>query len=668
MNPIQRISTLEQSGATEQKQFSMQTSKKMFQILSGLYSDTILAIVRELSTNCIDSHVAAGKKSVPFHVHLPNTLEPWLIIQDFGTGIPHDAIYSVYAVYGASTKENSNDYVGMLGLGSKSFFAYTDNAMVTSIVNGTKRIYSAYFSEQGTPAIALMSTEATTESNGLAIQIPVKEDDFDRFRNATQNALRFFATKPTVSGGTVDWKEDTCTFHGNGWKSYSSFNHGESYAVMGGVAYPIDYYKVSSDNCELVKRGGLVIEFEMGSLDFTPSRESLEYGDVTTKALNDKLTFIGEDFIGEDFIAKISETIKDKPDLYEALKAVTILNKNFAFLSNKIKKDAYVWNGLDISSPHLYLKRILANVVNGYYRHYYYDNYRRKKIRYSEELIFDEVWYRDDMARGGENRVKHNVKMTRIPCVYIPDATYQALVAAGIPATSFVNASSLPKQVRVGSVGGGVPMEIKVYRNSGYWRKPWESEVFDPAEPPKFYIVKDSGAGMSFPSIHHPSLTGNIYDRDGIAAFLAYANLSKDECVLVSHRNEKHLIAAGSIKFEDWLTDLLDNKIVMPDEDSLAISSTYDRHKDEYTTITKKDAFKNLDDSNLLKQHVNRVNQAFNEVKAISGILSRLKVKNNVKTTVEKIDCPVLKLLIEKIGYWENTEILTLATMLNEKN
>jgi len=50
------------SGLTQQESFQIKATGKAFKILSdGLYSDKPLAVVRELSCNAWDSHVAAGK-------------------------------------------------------------------------------------------------------------------------------------------------------------------------------------------------------------------------------------------------------------------------------------------------------------------------------------------------------------------------------------------------------------------------------------------------------------------------------------------------------------------------------------------------------------------------------------------------------------------------------
>ena len=75
------------SNVGEVGDFKIKASAKAFSILSsGLYANKIRAIIRELSCNAVDSHAAAGKSDTPFDVHLPNTLEPWFSIRDYGPG------------------------------------------------------------------------------------------------------------------------------------------------------------------------------------------------------------------------------------------------------------------------------------------------------------------------------------------------------------------------------------------------------------------------------------------------------------------------------------------------------------------------------------------------------------------------------------------------------
>ena len=77
-------------------EFRIKNSAKAFSILSsGLYANKIRAIIRELSCNAVDSHVDAGKADTPFDVHLPNSLEPWFAIRDYGTGLTNDQVTNI---------------------------------------------------------------------------------------------------------------------------------------------------------------------------------------------------------------------------------------------------------------------------------------------------------------------------------------------------------------------------------------------------------------------------------------------------------------------------------------------------------------------------------------------------------------------------------------------
>ena len=126
-------------------EFRIRNSAKAFSILSsGLYANKIRAIIRELSCNAVDAHKAAGTTDVPFEVHLPTALEPFFYIRDFGIGLNHDQVTNIYTTYFESTKTASNDFIGALGLGSKSPFSYTENFTVTAIKDGRKGLYTAF--------------------------------------------------------------------------------------------------------------------------------------------------------------------------------------------------------------------------------------------------------------------------------------------------------------------------------------------------------------------------------------------------------------------------------------------------------------------------------------------------------------------------------------------
>ena len=285
------------SNVGEIGEFRIRNSAKAFNILSsGLYANKVRAIIRELSCNAVDSHTAAGKMDTPFDVHLPNTLEPWFSIRDYGTGLTHDQVSQIYTTYFESTKTNSNEFIGALGLGSKSPFSYTDNFTVTAIKDGVKGIYTAFINEAGVPSIALMMSEATEEPSGVEVKFSVNDRyDFDKFRQEASSVYTYFALRPVVGGSSNfqfrDVEYDTKDIV-PGVHSYKDSRR--SVAVMGNIAYPIEVPNAdqSLDNLRQLLGCGLEMHFAIGELDFQASREGLSYIPQTIEAIKAKLTAV----------------------------------------------------------------------------------------------------------------------------------------------------------------------------------------------------------------------------------------------------------------------------------------------------------------------------------------------------------------------------------------
>ena len=82
-----------------------------------LYSDKILAVLREYSSNAWDAHRAVGKNTLPIKITLPTEMTPTLSIRDWGPGLSANEVFNIYTQYGASTKRDSDKEVGMLGIG-----------------------------------------------------------------------------------------------------------------------------------------------------------------------------------------------------------------------------------------------------------------------------------------------------------------------------------------------------------------------------------------------------------------------------------------------------------------------------------------------------------------------------------------------------------------------
>lgn len=290
------------SNVSDIGEFAIKNSSKAFKILSdGLYANKIRAVVRELGCNALDSHVAAGKPTLPFDVHLPSSFEPYFSIRDYGVGLTHQEVVNIYTTYFESTKTHSNDFIGALGLGSKSPFSYTENFTVTAVKNGVKGIYTAFINDRGVPSIALMTSDTTTDPNGVEVKFAVENSyDFAKFEQEALSVFRYFSTKPVITGRQVEIddveyaeKDIIPGVHITNSSGYRRgyYGHRGSYAVMGNIQYPIDVPNADKNLGGLANllSMDLEIHFPNGSLEFQASREGLSYNAQTIHAIKERL-------------------------------------------------------------------------------------------------------------------------------------------------------------------------------------------------------------------------------------------------------------------------------------------------------------------------------------------------------------------------------------------
>jgi len=240
----------------------------------------------------VDSHTAAGKQDTPFDVHLPNTIDPTFSIRDYGTGLTHDQVQSIYTTYFESTKTESNAFIGALGLGSKSPFSYTDNFTVTAIKDGKRNVYSAFINGEGVPSIVLMHGEDTDQPNGVEVKFAVNSrGDFYKFEEEARYVYTYFRLRPVVNGGDGDFEFRDVEYKDKNIIPGVHYTSGRSSrAVMGNISYPIDLPNPEQIG-ELagLLSCGLEMHFDIGELDFQASREGLSYIPQTVNAIEAKL-------------------------------------------------------------------------------------------------------------------------------------------------------------------------------------------------------------------------------------------------------------------------------------------------------------------------------------------------------------------------------------------
>lgn len=305
---------VETAGTTETANFTIKANGKAFKVLiDGLYSDKIRAVIRELWTNAFDSHAVTGKLDVPFYTHLPTRYEPWFSVRDYGESMDHDTVMRLYTTVFESSKEDTNDQVGKLGLGSKSPFAYTDTFTVTAWKDGEKRMYSAFIGAKYVPQIALMSAEPSDEPQGIEVSFPVKASDEYDFKLAAQRTAIGFDVLPE-SNTEILPAQRTVVFEGEGWKLFKDGSYG-AHARQGCVVYPIDVTAISGlpDIHRDMLRGSMLIDFPIGDLEITASREGLGYDETTIENIKARLIAIETEF--QQRVAEMTASCKTYCDM-----------------------------------------------------------------------------------------------------------------------------------------------------------------------------------------------------------------------------------------------------------------------------------------------------------------------------------------------------------------
>ena len=296
---------IESSGGREVKmRLSENASSMVFQMFTkNIYSNPIGTVVREITSNCFDSHIEAGVNT-PVVIRRTVDLETnttHISFIDYGVGMSQDRVENIYGVYFESTKRGDNNQIGGFGIGAKSVLAYKrstgygqgeyDNSFyVITVYNGTKYYYCMYEGNES-PVISLLYSEETQDRNGTEVKIPVLQKDVQSFKKEMIKQLYYFEN--IVFDGFDDIREEinltndyqivkgrTFLYRG---QDYSSYMH----VCLGRVAYPIDYSVLGLNSGDY--NMPIAINLGVGAINVTVSRETLDYNEATIKLLKSKL-------------------------------------------------------------------------------------------------------------------------------------------------------------------------------------------------------------------------------------------------------------------------------------------------------------------------------------------------------------------------------------------
>lgn len=307
--------------------YQVAQSGKLFNILTdSLYTDQIGAIVRELSTNAIDAHIAAGREEIPFEIHVPDQLEPHFSVTDTGIGMSPEKARNVFCVMGLSDKDESNEMAGMFGLGSKTPFAYCDSFTVYINYEGERTIYRAYKDTRGHPVLQELATQPTDDRNGVCIDVPVLQSDVSRFRDAILSQLRHFDPKPVLkNSGGMRFEEADENRQRYGNMTCRDPDKVDYYKkritiIQGQVGYRFNVSdfitalhdgmvksaEVSSDEIDqlsnflqMLERMDTCLYYDIGQIEVPPSRETILLREHTVTSIYNSLTIIREEMIDQ---------------------------------------------------------------------------------------------------------------------------------------------------------------------------------------------------------------------------------------------------------------------------------------------------------------------------------------------------------------------------------
>lgn len=290
--------------STSKFHFGVGSEAHLFNLLrNSLYSDKPLALLREYWTNGRDAHVEAFLRDLPVDVALPTDIEPTLVIRDYGFGMSEDGIRNTFAAYGASTKRDSNESIGFMGIGSKSAHSYADVFTVTSFHAGMRTVYTCVIDESNIGDVNKVWVEPCGEETGIEIRIPVLLEDIPSFVRAATYLFTYATPTPNIN---IPLTPKVLDKKANGFlvRGANVATLGKWVAVMGSVPYNLDFSRMLDELREAGMEemvahteGGLY--FDIGEVSVAASREELEYTTRTKQAVAAGLKLLLRELMGD---------------------------------------------------------------------------------------------------------------------------------------------------------------------------------------------------------------------------------------------------------------------------------------------------------------------------------------------------------------------------------
>ena len=260
-------------------------ARRMMEMLVNLYADRRLAVVREYVANAVDATRAAGSGE-PVAVMTPSLVEPNLVVSDRGTGMTCAEVEATFLAFAASSKRDSNELVGGLGVGAKSAWTLAESFLVDTVKVGCRTTVRA---ARNLEHQVLLADAPTDLPDGTTIIVPVEvAGHVDAWHQAVREvAAAHDAGAVLVDGAPVDSLAGGPNWVGPvGFRRVERPDRGVVVVRSGGTLFSSVPEVTSRVLGAVGKVAGCVLELPIGSFDHTPSRESVIASQRTLAAVD----------------------------------------------------------------------------------------------------------------------------------------------------------------------------------------------------------------------------------------------------------------------------------------------------------------------------------------------------------------------------------------------
>lgn len=254
---------------------------RMMQLLVNVYSDRRLAVVREAVSNAVDATRRAGS-AAPVRVTTPTLLEPSLVISDQGTGMSLFDLDNAFLAFAASTKEDSPDEIGGMGVGAKSPWTLAESFLIDTVKDSKRTIVRA---AKDLNHQVLMVEEMTNLPNGTTISIPV---EVEGYADEWSRVITEVAAAHGEGVVLVDGEAVPSLIADDAWIGPIAprrVRQSESVVIRSGGNLFSATAEVRQRVLESTRLYHAVVELPLDAFDFTPSRESVIATDRTMAAV-----------------------------------------------------------------------------------------------------------------------------------------------------------------------------------------------------------------------------------------------------------------------------------------------------------------------------------------------------------------------------------------------